>query len=113
MTISTYAFEIEPKLDCGDYQVTGKLLQAKKGKFYLNIRDKSASPFELILIGGTTKEKLLRHGTIVTAEVHVPKKIEHNQSPYVYLKKFLPHKVVEYVRANQDPILLNKKTCVK
>jgi hypothetical protein len=79
------AFEIIPKLDCGEYLIQGKLTQNQNGDFLVRIRESSSSPFEFLVLGGDFDQKLEHLDSVVTIRAKVFKKIESNNQPFVEL----------------------------
>ena len=114
LLISTFFFTSEakeivkwsilPDFDCGYYQVTGKVLFDKNKDIIISLRHGSASPYSLILLGGSEKE--LRVNRWVSAIIYVPRKIKEISRPYVYLQKFVSLKMQD-----QSIYKLKKMSC--
>ena len=102
--------EIIPQLDCGNYLVKGRFQWTEAGDFILRIRDKTTSPFELIVLGGNAEQKLEHSGSLLQAEVRVERKITSNNRPFVKLVQFSP---AISLKDNEDYRLLKKSSCKK
>ncbi len=77
-----------PKLECGFYKASGKVLQNSAGQFLLTMNPDSDSPAEFLILGGDFDSRFDRIGTRTTAEFYVPQPIETNEAPFVFLQQF-------------------------
>ncbi|HWU44290.1 MAG TPA: hypothetical protein VN132_12655 [Bdellovibrio sp.] len=101
--------EVIPHLSCGDYLVRGHLVFTRSGDFILRWREKTSSPFELILLGGDPEEKLKNSNSNVVAKVSVNRKIESNNHPFVNILSF-GGEAKDFAK-DQDYKLLKKHSC--
>jgi hypothetical protein len=79
-------FSIAPHFECGEYLVHGLLLLNGRHQFVLQIRDKSSSPYELLLGGGEVQSLLENQGTHVELKILVTKPIHDNKRALVVLE---------------------------
>jgi hypothetical protein len=86
---SAFALPVIPNLECGVYLAHGHLRRGAHGEFKLILQERSSSPFELILLGGGSREKLTRVDSVVKVAFYVPAPIHDNQLPNVFLQGFL------------------------
>ena|ERR1035441_8784188 len=77
------------ELACGTYQTKGNLDVNSAGQFILTIRKDTTSPIELILLGGSASHKLRNIRREVALEFYVPKALNGNNRPFVFLQSFL------------------------
>lgn len=88
ISVPTFAKgNVRPIFNCGIHKIIGQLSLNQSGQFILTANKGSYSPFEIILLGGSFSEKMSRRDTKVEADVYVPKKIDSNNAPFVYLQK--------------------------
>jgi hypothetical protein len=73
-----------PRLECGDYRVSGVLRQNSLGQFVLVVREGTTAAHELILLGGDVAGKLRALNSGVALDVYVPRLIRSNASPFVF-----------------------------
>lgn len=83
------AFEI----GCGIHDIHGLLTKNSNGMFVLRVQERSYSPFEFLILGGSFSEKLKYRDTKIFAKVYVPKTISNNNTPFAYLQKIFPGQV--------------------
>ena len=79
-------------LGCGTYQARGHWGQNSQGQFIFTARRGTTSNVELLVVGGSTKDKLDRSDESVLIEFYVPKKLSNASNSVVFLEKFLPLK---------------------
>lgn len=75
-----------PVLDCGLYEVSGRLRKNPNGDFSLVMNAASASPYEFLLLGGNFDEKFEHLDTRVQLNLYVPIKIASTEQPYVFIQ---------------------------
>src|SRR5438067_419840 len=88
--IAKDAWAILPHFSCGKYLFKGNLKLSKKGDSILQVRIKTTSPYELLLVGLPAEELLKNEGTTQVVEVEILKPIIDHRESYVFFKKFQP-----------------------
>ncbi len=83
-------FAIRPELECGIYEAYGTIYLNNQNEFIMAIQKNTSSPYELILLGGDFKRKLISIGLETAVSVYVYKKLKSNNPPYVLFQNFLP-----------------------
>jgi len=99
-------WHVVPQFECGTYLVRGVLNKNARGDLVLSMRKGSASPFELILLGGDFSDKLDHLGSLVVLEVSVPQPIKSTQRPFVMVRS-----VSKSENSVRDFRLLKKTPC--
>ena len=97
------AFSISPDLKCGTYRVQGYLGMNNQSQTILTIQHSTASPYELILLGGDISEKMRYLNTTVAAEIYAYRAVHGNNRPMVLFQKW-----VAPVAKTTKPVLLVK-----
>jgi len=99
---------ILPNPACGTYDVTGTLGQSTSGTFILTM-NKHSNPFELVVLGGSIKDKLAKSGSRVKAVIYMPKPITSGEETFVFLQKFVP--LAENTAGSDGIRLVKKEKC--
>ena len=97
---------IQPNFECGIYRISGEVGMNNNKNYVLTVRKGSSSPYELILVGGNTREKRSRVGARVTAEIYVPQPIKSNNRPFVFLREFQ-----KFGPDDVEAVLMRKADC--
>ena len=79
-------------LECGHYLGRGFLDRNAQGHTLLVLQKGSASPVELILLGGDLKGRMERIGTEAVLDFYIPRKIASNHELFVFVKEFVETK---------------------
>ena len=77
-----------PKLECGIYRASGKVLRNSAGQYLLTMNPDTDSPAEFLLLGGDFDERFDRVGSRTTTEFYVPQPILTNEAPFVFVQSF-------------------------
>lgn len=93
-----------PKLECGTYKAKAMLRQNSAGHFILSFQEESYSPYELILLGGSIREKLNSLDVPVEVEFYVPKALKTAHRPIVHLQKFVSESPASYKKEGIEKI---------
>lgn len=83
---AAFAFSPVPKFTCGTYHVQGILNLNSRGSFVLTVQANTASPYELILLGGIAENKMNFVGQPVAVEIYAFHELKSNNDPSVFFR---------------------------
>lgn len=107
MTFESQGFSVVPQMGCGLYLVQGTIGLNNQQSFVLRVQENTSSPYELILLGGDSEEKMRRMGQPITAEVYAFKPIKGNNNPTVLFQRYSD----KSLKAQSPVVLLKEESC--